>query len=424
MAELLRGWTQGPNTVRLFTKAVLEWLERREAFFHGQFEQAPHDAAADNTGVLIDRLLLCAQGILAIPPPPPKDEEDMDETRDRFLRDYNRLIMQVTRALKLDDVASLLASVVEGAVRAPPEELGARLARVLPFLDTYLELARVQLTNHCAWTKALFKLDYVVCTVMRTVATEGFCKPPDADQGDANEGVMEDAGGVGFGEGSGKENVSKEIEDESQVEGLQNETGEDEDADVERAEEGNALEMSEDIGGKMQDVEESEGEEEEKEDDGGESDEEPEEQLGDLDDTDPSAVDEKLWGDESGPDDEKQDSGKNADDHSTQKKESETVAKEDEGNQASKEKEKEQAPEHLDSASRATFGRSARSFGEGGTIPFMGMLGEMFPEAQFVVTGVLGPGSNAHGPNEFLDLAAARHITAALALVLPAHATR
>jgi acetylornithine deacetylase/succinyl-diaminopimelate desuccinylase-like protein len=78
----------------------------------------------------------------------------------------------------------------------------------------------------------------------------------------------------------------------------------------------------------------------------------------------------------------------------------------------------------LDDASEATFGRAARSFGEGGTIPFMGMLGAMFPQAQFVVTGVLGPGSNAHGPNEFLDLAAARHITAALAMLLPRHARR
>jgi acetylornithine deacetylase/succinyl-diaminopimelate desuccinylase-like protein len=78
----------------------------------------------------------------------------------------------------------------------------------------------------------------------------------------------------------------------------------------------------------------------------------------------------------------------------------------------------------LDAVSQATFGRPARAFGEGGTIPFMGMLGAMFPDAQFVVTGVLGPGSNAHGPNEFLDLAVARHLTAALAMLLPAHAAR
>ena len=76
----------------------------------------------------------------------------------------------------------------------------------------------------------------------------------------------------------------------------------------------------------------------------------------------------------------------------------------------------------LDRASDATFGRPARSFGEGGTIPFMGMLGAQFPAAQFVVTGVLGPGSNAHGPNEFLHIPAARHLTAGIAIILDAHA--
>ena len=50
------------------------------------------------------------------------------------------------------------------------------------------------------------------------------------------------------------------------------------------------------------------------------------------------------------------------------------------------------------------FGTPAYTFGEGGTISFMAMLGEKFPDAQFAITGVLGPGSNAHGPNEFLHL--------------------
>ena len=78
----------------------------------------------------------------------------------------------------------------------------------------------------------------------------------------------------------------------------------------------------------------------------------------------------------------------------------------------------------LDMASIEYFGRPARAFGEGGTIPFMGMLGDMFPSAQFVITGVLGPGSNAHGPNEFLDLSCARKITGCLARILAEHAGR
>lgn len=77
----------------------------------------------------------------------------------------------------------------------------------------------------------------------------------------------------------------------------------------------------------------------------------------------------------------------------------------------------------LDRASQAAFGMSARTFGEGGSIPFMGMLGERFPNAQFVVTGVLGPESNAHGPNEFLHLPTARRLTVAMAMILHDHAT-
>jgi acetylornithine deacetylase/succinyl-diaminopimelate desuccinylase-like protein len=76
----------------------------------------------------------------------------------------------------------------------------------------------------------------------------------------------------------------------------------------------------------------------------------------------------------------------------------------------------------LESASQATFGAPARAMGEGGSISFMGMLGARFPAAQFVITGVLGPGSNAHGPNEFLDLRTAERLTGALALVLRDHA--
>ena len=52
----------------------------------------------------------------------------------------------------------------------------------------------------------------------------------------------------------------------------------------------------------------------------------------------------------------------------------------------------------------------------------MGMLGEQFPAAQFVVTGVLVPGSNAHGPNEFLHLPTARRVTECVARLLGAHA--
>jgi acetylornithine deacetylase/succinyl-diaminopimelate desuccinylase-like protein len=74
--------------------------------------------------------------------------------------------------------------------------------------------------------------------------------------------------------------------------------------------------------------------------------------------------------------------------------------------------------ESLARASREHFGHDVRYQGEGGTIPFMAMLGERFPHAQFVITGVLGPHANAHGPNEFLELATGARVTACVARVL------
>ena len=75
-------------------------------------------------------------------------------------------------------------------------------------------------------------------------------------------------------------------------------------------------------------------------------------------------------------------------------------------------------------ASQAAFGAPPAYMGEGGSIPFMAMLGEKFPQAQFVVTGVLGPHSNAHGPNEFLHLPTGRRVTAVIAQVLADHHAR
>ncbi len=78
----------------------------------------------------------------------------------------------------------------------------------------------------------------------------------------------------------------------------------------------------------------------------------------------------------------------------------------------------------LAAASVAAFGKPPAYMGEGGSIPFMAMLGALFPAAQFVVTGVLGPHSNAHGPNEFLHIPTAKRVTAVVARVLADHATR
>ena len=78
----------------------------------------------------------------------------------------------------------------------------------------------------------------------------------------------------------------------------------------------------------------------------------------------------------------------------------------------------------LDEASKAHFGAPLKTMGTGGAIPFMKMLGDRYPKVQFAVTGVLGPKSNAHGPNEFLDIATGKNVTASVAHLLAELAVR
>ena len=72
----------------------------------------------------------------------------------------------------------------------------------------------------------------------------------------------------------------------------------------------------------------------------------------------------------------------------------------------------------IEKASKKYFNEMPCAIGEGGTIPFMAMLGKQFPEAQFVITGVLGPQSNAHGPNEFLHIPFAKNLTCCISSII------
>jgi midasin len=254
-------------------------------------------------------------------------EQDSPGEKDGFLREDHQLLRDFTRLLNLDVVLEHVDKSFRRLPAHPEADLQRNLGRFLPFLDRYMYLVEEQLTAHAQWLKALLKLDYVLCSVMHTLAKEGFCKPVDTDESGSGGETSEAIGGVGLGEGSGSENVSKEIEDESQVEGLQDDEAEGNDPKG-NADDDNTIEMAEDFGGDMEDVPEA------RSDQGNESDQEDqpdvEEQIEHLDATDPSAVDEKLWGDDEGPEDEGKVDKKTSEDRSQGKeRDSEVVAKED-----------------------------------------------------------------------------------------------
>ena len=246
-------------------------------------------------------------------------------TKDRFLTRGLSQVMKCTQSLNLDTITTHLQTLLVTLSAAPHGEVSDAAGYTLPFLERYLVFVDAQLINHHHWTNTLFKLTYISCTIVRRICSDGFCQPSAEGEGEEGEG-KESADGVGMGEGTGKENVSEDIKEESQVEGLQD-AGEE--GDIEREKDGDeeAIEMSQDIGGELEDIEgQGEGED-------GESEDEPEleDRAEDLDANDPHAVDEKLWGDEQGKEPKESDD-KLQKDHSSQQQQGdpEVVANENE----------------------------------------------------------------------------------------------
>lgn len=75
----------------------------------------------------------------------------------------------------------------------------------------------------------------------------------------------------------------------------------------------------------------------------------------------------------------------------------------------------------LEDGSMMAFNKTFGCMGMGGSIPFIGMLIKTYPNAQFIVTGILGPKSNAHGPDEFLHIPYVKGLTFSMARVLGEH---
>lgn len=172
-----------------------------------------------------------------------------------------------------------------------------------PYLAAYSGVLKQALTQSAEWYDSNVHMCKTIQSVLTAVARDGFCMPKNADEGEQS-GTQNDAtDGTGVGAGVGEKNVSKDITDESQVEGLQDGDDEQEQPDMGDAAQDDAVDMSEDFGGKMQDVEETsdaDGQSGDEEEDTADA---ADDAVGNVDPLDPTAVDEKFW---EGKDDESQ----------------------------------------------------------------------------------------------------------------------
>lgn len=325
MKSLLQRSSAHASRLRYLFDPVVEWLD----------EQRVHPVSiplisattpVDRSGPIVDALLVNVQGILAQCDAAQKDAptEDEDEDDDDFARRNMTSLQALNNQLRLDKVTGAVQAAFSHFDGAS-EDVLRDIRRTLPFLRAYETVAQVHTDTLAGWTNALFKLAYILCALVRTLATQGFCRPPDVEEDAGGGEAGEATGGMGVGEGAGNENVSKEIEDESQVEGMRGEEAKDE--RHEDGEDDDAIEMNEDVGGELEDVPDKGEDDAESGDD---EDQELDEKIEDLDKNDPAAVDEKLWGDEKGPEDDTGADDKVDEDRSKeqQQDESEVVAKE------------------------------------------------------------------------------------------------
>lgn len=170
------------------------------------------------------------------------------------------------------------------------------LARVVPFIEILADSLAQTVIADAFTVKSVYKLGYVFGRVMLDLAQDGFCKPSEGS--DTNKGGQDgDATeGTGMGTGTGDKNVSSEIEEEGQIEGLQGEQEEEAEGETgEKEDEDDAMSMDEDFEGAMGEGKEKDEQDGSKE---GSEDDEHDEHVRDVDPLDPGAVDEKFWGKE------------------------------------------------------------------------------------------------------------------------------
>ena len=337
--------TPCPPSLRYIVHPLASWVSSLEIpVLESATERAAAPAAelaalSASHKTLVDSVLVLAQELQKMsaveekPAPTPVDE---DELPDHAVKQANRSLQATLAVLRLPEIlAQVEAFTVAAHGLSTSPVSGATVAvllrRVAPFVQHYAHLVERHLAAFLEWHKASLKLAHVLTALVKDLSATGFCKPSDDDGsgGDAGaDGKTTD--GTGMADGQGATNVSKDIEDESQIEGLESDVDKKEEKPEEKEGDDDAVEMSNDFDGEMEDR--GDGDKDENDDDGDESDTEsqpdPEEQIADVDPLDPSSVDEKFWGDEAS-----KDSSKNEEinqETTKQAGESEMAAKEDE----------------------------------------------------------------------------------------------
>lgn len=299
----------GPPSLRYLFQPLAEWLVTLEIPIvllevEAQSASTSLEAFKTSHSVLIDSTLVVVQELRKL------STQDIplgtvDELPDLAIAKTSGLLKETLSTFRIPELLDQVEAFAAAAHRLLASSLSSSvvtnlLARVSPFLRLFADLFGRHLSSFLEWHKASLKLAFILVSIVKELSADGFCKPLEDDGKGADSGANgKTSDGTGMADGQGATNVSKDIEEESQIEGLETDVEkEKEEKQEEKEGDDDAVEMSADFEGEMEDRGDGDKDEDEDGDSDNESEPDPEEQIADVDPLDPSSVDEKFWGDE------------------------------------------------------------------------------------------------------------------------------
>ncbi|SCZ88717.1 BZ3500_MvSof-1268-A1-R1_Chr2-1g04590 [Microbotryum saponariae] len=361
---------EAPVSIRYLVDPLGQWIRSLRLPSVEPEEVGPSSAVADlgklNTqhATLIDSILVIAQELRTRAEGMEKVDPD-GETRDHAIKLDHRSLQETLAVWRSDEILDQAVALARsahallGSSVALQPAVCALLLRVAPFIRLFVDLLSDHLVEYLRWMRAILKLAYVASTVVKELAAQGFCRPVEDDGKGGEEADGKTSDGTGMADGKGAKNVSNEIEDESQIEGLENDVQQEKEKNEHQDEEDgqdDAIETNMDFEGDLEDRGDQDKDDQDKDDEDSDEDEdapEPDEQITDVDPLDPSTVDEKFWGDEASKDEPKDSANEELNQETEQKSgKSEMTAKDDQapepkskGKDSSAEKDQPEQPE-------------------------------------------------------------------------------
>ncbi|KAI7944893.1 hypothetical protein MJO28_010588 [Puccinia striiformis f. sp. tritici] len=252
-----------------------------------------------------------------------------------LLRKAHSEFVTFTGQCHLEEILQSLSTFNEAlSLTSNSEEIFLLLNMAASLLQQYLQLISNHLLDYLRWHRSSLHLLHTVISIGANIAEQGFCKPDFSEQeedGAGKDGPSRD--GTGLGGGQGAKDVSDEIEDDEQLEGLQGEPEDDKrEQDQDDTKEDKAVETQQDFDGELEDVKDADESDSNADEDGDdeEGDDEIEDGVGKVDPLDSGAVDEKFWegGDDDGDEPETNEAELSAKENQTMPKDSDLTAKE------------------------------------------------------------------------------------------------